>query len=271
MNDLKLLVAGVRNENRIFWRTAVAAFFTLGLPLIMLVIFVALFGNEEHATEYGVISTAQFYAPGLAVFAAASATYTNIGLLLTVRRDDGILKRVRGTPIPPRIYLAGVVLSAVWIAFVATVVMVGIGGGVYGINIELAKVPAMAISFLAGAICFATLGIALAAVAQSSSSAPAIANATLLPLGFISNVFVSFGQDGPRWLEILGDIFPLKHFAVAFSESMSPFSEAPAIEWIHIGGLVLWTVVGAVVAGRKFRWEPGPGATRSGRRSRLSP
>ncbi len=268
MNDLRLLFKSVRAENRIFWRTPIGAFFTLGLPLIMLVLFVAMFGNE--AGFSGSITTSQFYAPGLAVFAAASATYTNIGMLLTVRRDDGILKRMRGTPIPPRVFLAGVVLSAVWIAFVSTVIMVGLGIVAYGINIELAKVPAMLLSFVIGAVCFATLGITLASVAKSAASAPAIANATLLPLGFVSNVFVSFGQDSPRWLEVVGDIFPLKHFATAFSASMNPFTQTPAIEWGHLGVLLLWTAGGALVASRKFTWEPVAGATPRGRRSRRS-
>ena len=88
MSDLALLARSVRAENRIFWRTPIGAFFTLGLPLIMLVLFVALFGNESIGeTAYGDITTAQFYAAGLAVFASASATYTNVAINLTMRRD----------------------------------------------------------------------------------------------------------------------------------------------------------------------------------------
>jgi len=267
MSDFALLMRAVRAENRIFWRTPIGAFFTLGLPLIMLVLFVALFGNDPIGdTAYGNITTAQFYAPGLGVFAAASATYTNIAINLSMRRDDGILKRVRGTPIPPWVFLGGVVLSAVWIAVFATAVMVGLGMVAYGVELELDKVPAMVVSFLAGTICFATLGVALAGVAKTAAGAPAIANATILPMAFISNVFIPL-EDPPGWLTWAGDILPLKPFAFAFTEAMSPFSEAPAFEWERVAALVVWTVVGVAVAAKTFRWEPVPNSSGRGRRN----
>ncbi len=265
---IPMLWRQTRAQNRAFWRVPIGAFFTLGLPLIMLVLFVALFGNDTLDSTYGNIKTAQFYAPGLAVFAAASATYTNIGMNLSMRRDEGILKRVRGTPLPPWIYLAGVVLSGVWIALVSTVVMMGIGVFAYDVNIEAAKMPAAALSFLVGTITFALLGVALAAVAKSASAAPGIANSTILPLAFVSQVFISLGEsrDVPGWLNLVGNIFPLKHFALSFGQAMSPFSKAPAFEWGHLGVMAIWAAIGGLVAWRKFGWDPVPGA--SSRRAR---
>ena len=140
----------VRAENRLFWRTPIGAFFTIGLPLVMLVIFVAIFGNDPIGTSYGEFATAQFYAASLGVFAAASATYTNLAINLTMRRDDGVLKRVRGTPIPPWVFLAGAILSGMWIAAFATTLMVGIGIAAYGVDVQLAQLPAMIVAFLAG-------------------------------------------------------------------------------------------------------------------------
>ncbi len=267
---MTLLLRQFRNQNRIFWRTPVAAFFTLVLPLLMLVLFVALFGNDEvDATAFGEVKIAQFYTPALAVFSAASATYTNIGINLSVRRERGILKRVRGTPMPPSVYLAGVVMSAVWLALFATIVMVGVGVIAYDVNLEMAKLPAMIVAFLVGSSTFAVLGVAVAAVARNSATAQSITQATLLPLGYVSNVFISLGGQGdsPRWLEIVGDVFPLKHYVVAFGEPMSPFSDAPAIEWEHLAVMAIWLVGGAIVAVRRFRWDPAP-ENSSGRRQR---
>ena len=265
-----MLLRQIRAQNRVFWRSPVAAFFTLVLPLMMLVLFVALFGNDSlESIESGDVKTAQFYAPGLAVFSAASATYTNIGINLSIRRDERILKRVRGTPLPPWIYLAGVVLSAVWIALIATVVMLGVGIVAYGVDLELAQLPALVVSFLVGSVAFALLGVALASLARTAASAPAIANATILPLGFVSSIFISFDNDTPRWLEVVGDIFPLKPFAVSFQEAMSPFNHAPAFEWGRLAVIVAWGAVGALVAWRAFSWEPVAGASSTrGRRSR---
>ena len=204
------------------------------------------------------------------MFAAASSTYTGIGINLASRRELGILKRVRGTPLPRWVYLGGVVLSAVWIAALGVTIMVVLGVVAYGVNVEAAKVPAMLLSFAVGAASFAALGLALASVARSVSMAVPIANATLLPIAFVSNIFVPFGNETPRWLELLGDIFPLKHFGLAFGEAMNPLSEAPAIEWQRLGVLLLWLAAGAAVAASRFTWEPPAPAGRAARRGRRS-
>ena len=262
----------IRTHNRIFWRTPVAAFFTLVFPMLMLVLFSAIFGNDAFDSVYGRVATSQFFTPGLAVFAAASSTYTGIGINLASRRELGILKRVRGTPLPPWTYLGGVVLSAVWIAALAVVAMVVLGVAAYGVNVEAAKVPAMLATFAVGAASFAALGLALASLARSVSMAVPIANATLLPIAFISNIFVPFGSEAPGWLELIGDIFPLKHFALAFGEAMNPFSEAPAIEWHRLGVMLAWLAVGAAVAAWRFSWGPPVVTGReSRRRARTAP
>ncbi len=271
--NVRLLVHQVRAQNRFFWRVPVGAFFTLILPILMLVLFVALFGNDlDFDGPAGAsVSAAQFYTPALAVFAVGSATYTNIAINLSTRREDGILRRVRGTPLPPWIYMAGAILSSVWIALVSAAIMVTLGVIAYDVNIELAKVPAMIVTFAVGSATFATLGVALAGVARSASSASALANATILPMAFISNIFIDLGADPPRWLRVTADVLPLKYFGVAFSEAMNPWSDAPAFVPDRLGVMALWLVVGALIARWRFRWDPIPGSTgRSARRGRRS-
>jgi ABC-2 type transport system permease protein len=269
VSRLRLLAHHVRAQNRFFWRVPIGAFFTLALPIIMLVLFVALFGNDiDDARETGDITASQFYTPALAVFAVGSATYTNIAINLATRREDGILRRVRGTPVPSGVYLGGVILSAVWIALVSLSIMVTLGVVAYDVNLELAKVPAMVLSFVFGSATFATLGMALAGAARSASAASALANATILPMAFISNIFIDLGSDPPRWLQIAADILPLKHFGSAFSEAMSPWSEPPAIAWDRLGVLMLWLLAGAVIARFTFTWDPLPGSGAGGRSAR---
>lgn len=253
-------------QNRVFWRTPVAAFFTLFLPLIMLVLFNALFDGTVQ-TEEGPLKISQFYTAGLAVFTAVSATYTNLVNLIPIRRDDGILKRVRGTPLEPSAYVAGVTASALSIAIIGTVVMLALGVFAYDLDVEAAKMPAAIVTFLLGITAFSLLGLAVASLVPNASSAPAVANATILPLAFISNVFIPL-EDPPRWLELMGDIFPLKPFVVAFQAAFNPFTEAPAFRWSELAVVAIWGVVGAVVAVRKFNWEPSVGGSRSQRRRR---
>ncbi len=271
---MRLLWIQIRGQNRIFWRSPVSAFFTIVLPMVMLVLFVALFGNDAFDTPYGEVEVAQFYTPGLAVFAAASATYTNIGINLAIRRDEGILKRVRGTPLPPWMYLAGQIGSAVWVAVLSVVVMVAVGVVAFGVEVRGAAVAPLVVVFVAGTATFAVLGVALAAAARSAAGAPAIANATILPLAFVSQIFVSLGpeRETPVWLRLIGDVFPLKHYALTFGQAMAPGTGVPGVDWWRLGVLAAWAVAGAVFARLRFRWEPLPGAatTRHRRRRRGS-
>ena len=272
MSDLALVWQQIRYQNKIFWRTPVAAFFTIVFPLMFLFVFVTIFGNENLG-DLGV-TTAQFYAPALAVFGAVSATYTNLAIRTSISRDDGVLKRIRGTPLPPWVYLAGLIGSGVWIASLAVGLMMAVGVGAYGVTLYADSLPAAIATFLVGVACFAALGLLVAAVAPSSEAAPAITNATLLPLAFVSDIFIVPPENSPGWLETVGNIFPLKHFAVAFSDAFNPAYVAERsgwldhFHWTEFGVMALWMVIGAILAARWFTWEPRGGERKRSARKR---
>ncbi len=256
----RLLWNQVRYQNAIFWRTPASAFFTLAFPLMFLLVFTLVFGNDE--IEFLGVTTAQFYAPALAVFGAVSATYTNVAITTAYARDDGILKRIRGTPLPPWIYVGGRIGSASYLAAVAVALMMGVGIAFYGVQLFAASVPAVVVTFAIGVACFAALGMLVAAVAPSGDAAPAIANATLLPLAFISDVFIPPSEGSPGWLSTIADLFPLRHFVVAFQDAFNPGVVAQKsgwtdhFQWDHIGVMLLWAVGATLLALRLFRWEP---------------
>jgi len=262
-----LIVAQIRYQLLLFVRVPVGVFFTLALPLIMLVIFNALFGDVTVMTDGGEWPMRQFYTGALAVFAAVSATYTNLANMVPIRRDEGVLKRWRGTPLPTSVYVAGAVGSSVVIAAVGVVIMLGLGVVAYGLEVQADKLPAAIVTFVVGVAAFAALGMAVAALVPSASAASAVANATILPLAFVSNVFVAI-QDPPRWLALIGDIFPLKPFVTSFQDAFNPLVEAPAFNWPELGFIALWGVAGAFVAVTRFRWEPSTGGTTRRRRAR---
>jgi ABC-2 type transport system permease protein len=256
----------VRHQNRLFWRSPVAAFFTLVFPLMFLVLFNLLFSGEIEVEGRVPLTIAQFYAPALAAFATASATYTNIGVNQAIARDERVLKRVRSTPLPPWTYMAGVVGSAIWVAFIAALLMLSVGVVAYGLEVYVDQLPAAAVTFAVGVTTFAALGLALAAFSPTGDTAPAVANATLLPVAFISDVFIPL-QDPAPWLRFLGDFFPLKHFVVPLQDAFSPFTTGSGFRWGDLGVMTLWGVVGLAYALRFFSWEPRTEAgTRRGRR-----
>lgn len=256
----------VRYQLLIFWRTPIALFFTILLPLIMLVLFGAIFGDTTIDAANPGWSMAQFYVGGLGAFTAVSATYTNLATMVPIRRDEGILKRWRGTPLRPSAYMAGFVGSSLILAVVGTGIMLAIGVAFYDVEIDAEKVPAMATTFVVGVCAFAALGLAVASLAPTSSSASSIANATLLPLAFVSDVFVQM-SDPPAWAEAVGNFFPLRPFAQAMQDGLNPSVAAPAFDLTRVLYIAAWGVVGLVLATKFFRWEPHPaGNTR--RRSR---
>ncbi len=242
-------------------------FFTLGLPVFMLVLFNSLFGDGTVETGAGAWSVQQFYTGGLAAFTAVSATYTNLVNVVPIRRDEGILKRWRSTPIPPGVYISGWILGAIGIAMLGVILQLALGVLVYDLTIEPAKVPAMIVTFVIGVAAFAALGLALASVVPNADSAPAVANATILPLAFVSDVFIPL-DDPPRWLDLIGDVFPLKPFVNAFQNTLNPFVDAPGFSWSKLAVVAAWGIVGAVLATRFFSWEPSTGAGRTCARSR---
>lgn len=259
----RLVWVQFRYQNKIFWRTPIAAFFSLVFPLMLLVLFAAIFGNEPISGRG--VTPAQYFTPGLAVFAAVSATYTNLAIGTAIARDNGILKRIKGTPIPPSGYIAGRVLSAVFMAFIAVAVMMTVGIAFYGVHLFGRTLVAAVVTFLLGTASFAALGMLVAGLSPNGDTTPAVTNATLLPIAFISDIFFPL-DDPPTWMEVAGNIFPLKPFAVAFREAFDPSLTGAQFHWPEMGVLAAWGVVAAVLALRFFKWEPK--AAGSGRRRR---
>lgn len=252
----RLIWEQFRYQNKVFWRTPVSAFFTLAFPLMLLFLFVAIFGNDE--IEGLGITSAQFSAPGLAVLGAVSAAYTGLAIGTAISRDNGLLKRVRGTPLPPWGYIAGRVTSATYQAGLAVLLMMGAGILFFGVTANPRTLPAAVLTFLVGVGCFAALGMLVAALAPSGESTPAITNASLLPLAFISDIFFPI-SDPPTWMAIASNIFPLRHFAVPFRDAFDPTRTGLGSNWTSLGVMLLWGLAAFMIAQRRFRWEPRHG------------
>ena len=269
-SPLRLVVRQARYQLLFFRRVPIALFFTLLLPIVMLVLFNSIFGDDvvcptDDCGPGEGWSIQQFYTGGLAAFTAVSATFTNLANMVPLRRDEGVLKRWRGTPLPTWAHIAGFIVSAVVIAVVGVAIMLAMGVVLYDLEIDPAKLPAMIVTFLVGVSSFAALGMALASLVRSASSASAAANAVILPLAFVSDVFIVSDRNN-RFLDAVGSVFPLKPFVNAFQDCFSPFVDAPGFDWPALGFVAAWGVLGAVVAVRKFQWEPSGTAPRSRRR-----
>lgn len=268
-SSLSMLLSQIRYQLLMFVRIPVALFFTVILPLVMLVVFGAVFSGETLEMGGGDFPLQQFYVGGLAAFSAVSATFTNLANMLPVRRKEGILKRWRSTPLPPWVCIGGYLLSAVIIATFGAALMIVVGLLFYDVRLDMAKFPALVVSFVVGVSAFSMLGIAVASLIKSAESAPAVANAIVLPLGFVSNVFIPF-ENPPFFLKFVSEWFPLGPFARGVQDTFNPAVDAPAFNWGRLAIVAAWGVLGAVMARRFFTWEPTHGSNGPSRRSRGS-
>ena len=242
MNSLALAWEQFRFERKLFWRNPSAAFFNLLLPLLLLVLVASAFGSDEAALEVLV--------PGVAGMGVLATTFTALAFNLTLLRDDGVLKRIRGTPIPAGAYLAGLLGSAALNAFLQVGLVVAIGHLLFGV--EWPQDPLLLAAFTAlGVVCFASLGIAFSHLIPNEDAAPAYTNAVFLPLIFISGVFYS-ADNLPTVLLAIAEALPLLHLIDGLSHAMigggSDIGAAAAI----VAG---WAVAGIFLAVRYFRWE----------------
>ena len=236
----------------IFRRNPAATFFTVILPLIFLILFTSIFGNGtlENGAQVSTV-----YVPGILTLAIVSATAVNVAITMTTRRARGVLKRVRGTPIPPPVFILSQSLAGTVIAFVMTLIISLIRWLVYGVSLQFETFPSLVISLIVGAMSFAAIGLAMTTIMSSEAASPAVTNAVFLPLYFISGVFVPNDQV-PSWVETVGNLFPVSHLNQALQESFNPFADGPAWPWNHWLVILGWGAFGAAIALTRFRWTP---------------
>jgi ABC-2 type transport system permease protein len=241
MSPLALAWEQFRLERKLFWRNPSAAFFNAVLPLLLLVLVASVFASDDAELEVVV--------PGIAGMSVMASTFNALVMQLVALREHGILKRVRGTPMPAASFLAGMVASAVLNAFVQVGLVVVVGNVLFGVGWP--QDWPLLIGFVAlGVVCFGSLGIAFAHAIPNLDSAPAYSNAVFLPVVFISGVFYS-SDSLPRALDVAAQALPLKHVVDGLSAAIVGASVDTATAAGVIG---VWALAGIALAIRYFRW-----------------
>jgi ABC-2 type transport system permease protein len=251
---LRLISHQFRYDQKVFWRNPASVFFTVLLPVIFLVIFNLIFGNER-IEELGGIKTSTYYIPAIITLAVVSATTVSLAISLAVDRENGILKRTRGTPLPAWIFFAGRIGNSLVISILMLVFLTALGRIAYGAEIPWERTPAVLATLAVGAAAFSALGIALTAAIPSEDAAPAVTNVTVLPLYFLSGVFIPESEI-PNGVLSFADAFPIRHFFEAFFTAYAPTTVGSGFEWGHLAVVGAWGIAGLLIAIRTFRWAP---------------
>lgn len=252
MRDLRLLGAQVRDETRSFFRNPAAAGFTFIFPVMFLVIFGALYGDQQYDSPTGPVRGIQFQIAQIVVFSVVGATFVSLVISLSLRRDTGELKRKRGTPVSPAVILAGIVGNGVVLSILMASLVIGLAVVLFGATVDLERLPELLLTLVVGALTFCALGAAVAAFVPNGDAAPAFANITIFPLYFISGVFI---PDVPESLASIAGALPLRPFLLALSKVFNP-AAAPGVDWGNLAVVAAWGAIAAVLAVRFFRWNP---------------
>jgi ABC-2 type transport system permease protein len=254
VNGLALTLTQVRYTNKAFWRNPASAFFIFAFPLIFLVIFTALLGHGTvHVSPTRVVNISTYYVAAMASFGVISACFTNIAISVSIQRDSGILKRINGTPLPSSAYLGARMVHALLVAVLLVVITAAFGRILYSADIPTGiTLLRFLVMLLVGAASFCALGFAITSIIPNADAAPAIVNAVILPLLFLSGIFVPLGSNAPAWILWIARIFPVWHFAAGMQAGFL----GTTFHWTDVLIVAAWGLGGLLFSVRFFSWEP---------------
>jgi ABC-2 type transport system permease protein len=246
---MRLFVHEVRGQLLLYTRSKELAFFTFLLPLILFILLGSTYGDDTINGDRG----ADFLEAGMLGYGLVSTAFAGLAILMVVRREMGILKRVRATPLPAWVYLSAVLASTLIAFGVNSVCMIAIGRGLFSVPLPDRWVS-LTLTLLIGAFAFAALGLAMTVVVRSAEGASASVNAVYLPLSFISGSFFS-PHSFPQFLRVIADVLPLTYF-IRLTRDVMLHGHQFWDNWGDVGVIAAWGAVGAIVAIWRFRWEP---------------
>lgn len=250
---MRLFLHELRTEQLLFWRNREAAIFTFLLPIVFFLMFGAIYGNDKIDHRY---KGAAYLEAGMIGYGVAATAFAGLAITLVIRRESGILKRVRSTPLPPGAYIAAVLGSTLIVFACQTAIIVALGKVLFGVGFP--DLPgSLILALLLGAGTFAALGLAITSLVRSAEGSSAVINIVYLPMAIISGTFFST-QSSPEFLRVIADVLPLTYFTQLARHIMldgQPIWSQPGA----VAAVAAWGVVGVLAALRGFRWQPREG------------
>jgi ABC-2 type transport system permease protein len=241
----------LRVEQLLFWRTYEAAFFTFFLPVIFFLIFGAIYGNSFITKEH--VKAAPFLEAGMIGYGVASTAFAGLAISMVVRRESGVLKRLRATPLPPATYVLALLASTFLTFLIEAVLIIAIGRLLFGVAVPERLLSLLAVLVI-GAAAFAAMGLGVMGLVRSGEGSSAVVNAIYLPMAIISGTFFT-PKDYPGFLRAIADVLPLTYFTRLTRDVMVHGQHL----WSDPGAIavvLLWGAIGLVAAIRTFSWQP---------------
>ncbi len=242
-----------RSDLARFWRNPQSRYFTLLMPIVFLVIFATIFKGTT-VVDGRRITITTFYVPGIMALGIISATFVNLAQTIVTQRENGEFKRLRGTPLPAAIMIGSRAAVGVVVAVAMSALLLVIGKLVYNVRVPGSTMFGLVVSVVLGAAAFSCIAFAISArISSAEAAAPAI-NITVLPLYFISGVFVPESQI-PASLRDIATVFPIRHLAQALRGTFTQ-THGSGIAGTDLLIVAAWGLAALLVAARTFRWSP---------------
>ena len=245
---MRLLAHQLAAEQRVFWRNRESAVFIFIFPLLLYALLGAVYSGDVNG-----VPVHDYLIAGLLGYGAANTAFAGLAITLVIRRESGILKRLRSTPLPPSTYVAAVLCSTLIVFTLQTLALIALGRVLYGAHLPENPLG-LAGAVVLGVAAFAGMGVGVASLIRSAEGASAVVNVILLPMAFLSG---SFGPtaDYPPVLQTIGDVLPLTYYLDivqgVYLSGDSLFADPTAI-----AAVAAWGAAGLAVAARRFTWMP---------------
>ncbi len=267
MNTVRKLLLQIRDEQRAFWRNVPAAVFTVGFTLLFLILFSALEGNTRIENLHNV-RFVQYFIPSIITLGLISSCYTSLAMNIVTRRSNGVLKRIRGTPLPTWVYFGGLVGSSLITSLLLSGLTIAFGEVFYSVGLPGHWVL-FVLAIVVGAITFSLFGVAVSCLVPNPEAAPAIINLIILPLYFISGTFYPIAAGST--LAHVANVFPVRPFILSVLYAYDPGGVfASGSDWHGVLVLCGWSLGSLVFAMRRFTWMPNANQMRKrGKRASL--
>jgi ABC-2 type transport system permease protein len=251
---MRLFLHEVRTEQLLFWRNREAAIFTFLLPIIFFLMFGAIYGSDR--VDHGRYKGAAFLEAGMIGYGVASVAFAGLAITMVIRRESGVLKRIRATPLPPATYLVAVLASTLIVFVIEAAIIVLLGRVLYGVHFPH-QALSLALALLLGAGCFAALGLGITSLVRSAEGSSAVINIVYLPMAIISGTFFST-RAYPGFLKVLAEARPLTHFT-SLTRHIMLDGRPIWTQWGAVAAVGAWGVIGLAGAVKGFRWAPREG------------
>jgi ABC-2 type transport system permease protein len=249
-------------ELKQFTRIPEQVFFTFLLPVLFLVIFSAVFQDDIQAGPGRSVDFTQYFLPGIIASGVMSATFASLAVSISIEQNQGLLKRLAGTPLPKAAYIIGKLGMAMTVTVLQTAIMLSVAVLFFGgeLPVTAGRWVVFLLVLAVSAATGAALGIAYTRLIRNAQGAPAIVQPPFLILQFISGVFFRY-QDLPGWLTGVASIFPLRWMAQGFRYAFLPdwfgeYEYGSSWGWeMPVLVLLGWLVLSFILAVAFFRWS----------------